>query len=304
MRKILGNLILLFCAMNLNAQDLNIPIWPEGKIPFRVDSDEKEIRETNGILRISKVQFPTLDVYLADSLKNTGKAVLIFPGGGYRILAYHWEGSEFAEWLASEGITGIVLKYRLPDSKSLDTPALVPLSDAQRAMRICRKFAGEWKINPDKIGVMGFSAGGHLAGTLSTQFATQIYSPADESDDISARPSFTALIYPVIAFNGTALHAGSREALLGPYPSDFMIDFFSPAKQISSNTPPAFLVHASDDKAVPAENSLIYYNSLLSKNIPASLHLFPAGGHGFAMANDNAHLSQWKNLLLSWVLEQ
>lgn len=296
-----GFVILIFLGMNVIGQDLQLPIWPTDQIPFRVPSDEVEVQETNGILRISKVQLPTLDVYLADSVKNTGKAVLIFPGGGYRILAYHWEGSEFAAWLAQEGITGIVLKYRLPDSKSLETPALAPLSDAQRALRLCRIYADEWGINDNAIGVMGFSAGGHLAATLSTQYAKQIYSPVDTTDVISARPNFSALIYPVIAFSGPALHSGSRAALLGPYPSDFMIDFFSPQKQITSDTPPSFLVHAADDTAVPAENSKVYYENLLRKGVPASLHLFPKGGHGFAMAKDTPYLSEWKNLLLSWI---
>lgn len=296
-------LLLYFIGMNLLGQDIQLPIWPEDNIPFRIPSDEEEQHETNGILRISKVQVPALDIYLADSLKNTGKAVLIFPGGGYRILAYHWEGSEFAAWLAKEGITGIVLKYRLPDSKSLDTPALAPLADAQRAIRICRENATSWNFSPDAIGVMGFSAGGHLAASLSTQFEPRVYSEVDDTDAVNARPDFAALIYPVIDFNGPAMHSGSRNALLGPYPSDFLIDFFSPRKQVTENTPPTFLVHANDDRAVPVQNSLGYYESLTSQGVSASLHLFPSGGHGFAMAKDNALLSRWKDILLAWILD-
>ncbi|MFM1878063.1 MAG: hypothetical protein RLZZ241_929 [Bacteroidota bacterium] len=288
-------------GINMMAQDFQLPIWPTDSIPFRVPSSESELQETNGILRISRVQIPTIEVYLANAEKNTGKAVLILPGGGYRILAYEWEGTEFAKWLASEGITGIVLKYRLPVSESLETPALVPLADAQRAMRVCRNLALDWGIHTNKIGVMGFSAGGHLAATLSTQFSPQIYSVVDDLDSVSARPDFSALIYPVIAFNGTAVHQGSREALLGPYPSEFLVDFFSPQKQITSNTPPAFLVHAQDDQAVPAENSQLYYQKLIQEGISASLHLFPTGGHGFAMAQEIPYLSSWKYLMLSWI---
>lgn len=295
---------LLLCFMNAISQTHQLPLWPEGKIPHRVPSDEEEVRETDGILRISRVQVPGLEVYLPDPDKATGRAVLIFPGGGYHILAYHWEGTDFAKLLCEHGIAGIVVKYRLPISRSAASPALVPLSDAQRAIRVCRDRAAAWGIDPEQIGVMGFSAGGHLAAALSTQYDAPVYPEQDAVDRESARPDFSALIYPVITFGKPGMHRGSREALLGQSPQDSQVRFFSPELQTDPRTPPAFLVHAADDTVVPVENSLLYYEALRRQGVPASLHLYPAGGHGFALGGDDPYLSGWTDLLVAWILLQ
>ena len=287
-----------------SSQNLQLPIWPEGQIPYRVETDEQELHETDGILRISRVQVPGLEVYLPEPDANTGKAVLIFPGGGYHILAYHWEGTDFAKLLQENGIAGIVVKYRLPVSRSAGTPARIPLSDAQRALRLCRSRASSWGIDPVKIGVMGFSAGGHLAASLSTQYRAAMYPEQDATDRVSARPAFSALVYPVITFTRPGMHAGSREALLGKSPADSLVSFFSPELQVDAEAPPAFLVHAEDDTAVPLINSQLYFEALRENGVPASLHVFPEGGHGFAMGRDDAYLRRWTDLLVAWIQAQ
>lgn len=304
MRRLLFNLGLFLCSTNALPQNHQLPLWPEGQIPFRVPTDEQEVYETDGILRISRVQEPGLEVYLPDPANATGKAVLIFPGGGYHILAYHWEGTDFAKLLQEQGIAGIVVKYRLPVSRSVISPALVPLSDAQRAMRVVRGHAAAWGIDAAQIGVMGFSAGGHLAASLSTQYDARVYPEQDDMDRESARPDFSALIYPVITFSKPEMHSGSRQALLGEAPVDSLVRFFSPELQAGLKTPPAFLVHAEDDTAVPVGNSLLYYEALRAQGVAASLHVFPSGGHGFALGRDDPYLSRWTDLLVAWILQQ
>ncbi|MDG1572689.1 alpha/beta hydrolase [Robiginitalea sp. M366] len=300
LRNLIYGCAVLLC-LGLQAQDHRLPLWPEGEIPYRVPTDETEVRDSTNILRISKVQTPDLAVYLPPEDLKTGQAVLIFPGGGYHILAYHWEGTHFAKWLNQQGIAGIVVKYRLPVSRSAGKPELIPLSDAQRAMRLVRAHAGEWGVDPARIGVMGFSAGGHLAASLSTQYASEVYPPVDARDSLSARPDFSALIYPVISFTTDAVHAGSRAGLLGPEPDPDLQRFFSPELQTGPKTPPAFLLHATDDGLVPVENSLLYYQALRENGVAATLHVVPAGGHGFAMAKKEPHLSHWLEWLAAWL---
>ncbi|WP_276167430.1 alpha/beta hydrolase [Zobellia alginiliquefaciens] len=296
-------LILTVFAMSVNAfsQDTIIPLWPKNKIPNHVVSDEKEVHEVKDILRISRVQEPTIEVYLPSKKNATGQAVLIFPGGGYSILAYDWEGTDVAKFLNSKGIAGIVVKYRLPSSVSQTHKENVPLIDAQRAVRLLRNKAEKFNIDPNKIGAMGFSAGGHLASTLGTHFDEKVYVPIDEADKLSARPDFLTLCYPVIAFNQSSTHKGSQNNLLGQNPKPETVDYFSNEKQVTSNTPPTFLLHATDDKAVPVENSLVFYKALVKNNVPAALHIFPTGGHGFALGLADKHLRTWPELLFGWM---
>ena len=300
MRKVLLYFAFLFTLV-VHGQDVRLPLWPEGKIPHRIPSDETERMDSTDILRISKVQIPEMDVYLPEAEKATGQAVVLLPGGGYHILAYHWEGTNFAKWFRDRGIAAIVLKYRLPTSRSLSERHWAPLSDAQRAIRICRDQADAWGLDPGQIGVMGFSAGGHLAATLSTQYRARVYEPVDTLDSLSARPSYSILVYPVISFTDPAVHSGSKTALLGEEPRDSLLRFFSPEQQTDAETPKAFLIHAADDTGVPVENSLLYYNALRAHGVPASLHLFPEGGHGFAFASDHPYLKAWTEILLSWM---
>ena len=300
MKKIFFALLTLLSSHMLLAQNHIIPLW-EGTPPLqkKMELEEKTVQE--GIVRISNVQTPTLEVYLPTKSIQNGQAVLIFPGGGYKILAYDWEGTDFAKWLNSEGIVGIVVKYRLPDSPSLTDPKEVPLLDAQRAMRMVRQYAEEWGINPEKVGVMGFSAGGHLASTLSTQYDHQLDLPKDTIDELSARPDFSVLVYPVISFRDKSVHSGSSKALIGENPSQELLDRFSGELNVTSETPPTFLVHAQDDKGVPVRNSLLYYEALTNAGVPASMHLYPTGGHGFAFGLGKGTVENWQNELLTWL---
>jgi acetyl esterase/lipase len=290
----------ILLAYQVHGQEFLLPLW-EGTPPLQRESNQKESSVREGILRIANVQEPTIEVYLPTRQISTGKAVVIFPGGGYGILAYDWEGTDFAKWLNSQGIAGIVVKYRLPKSESLTDPKEVPLLDAQRAIRLVRHHAEEWKINPSQIGVMGFSAGGHLASTLSTQYTHEVQRSKDDLDTISARPDFSILVYPVISFRDASAHSGSRNALIGPDASQELIDRFSAELNVNTNTPTTFLVHAQDDKGVPIENSLLYYKALHSHQVKAALHIYPTGGHGFGFGLGKGSLENWREVLLGWM---
>ncbi len=292
--------ILILANAVMNAQDTIIPLWPKDKIPNYIKSDEREMRDYNDILRISKVQEPTIEVYLPAKKNATGQAVMIFPGGGYGILAYDWEGSDIAKFLNGKGIAGIVVKYRLPSSKSQKDKQNVPLIDAQRAIRLVRSRSKEWNIRENQIGIIGFSAGGHLASTLGTHHNEKVYSPLDEADILSARPDFMALCYPVITFKALT-HVGSRTNLIGENAPAEMIEHFSNETQVTAHTPPTFLVHASDDMAVPVENSLLFYQALKDKKVSATMHIYPKGGHGFSLAREDAHLRGWTERLFEWL---
>lgn len=294
-------LLLLSITMNSFAQDTIIPLWPEGQIPNRVETDEREIHVKEGILRISKVQKPTIEVYLPAKQNATGQAMLIFPGGGYNILAYDWEGTDIAKFLNGKGIAGIVVKYRLPTSESVKERYNVPLIDAQRAMRLVRSKAEQFNISPDKIGIMGFSAGGHLASTLGTHYNEKVYEPLDAADALSARPDFMNLVYPVVTFTQTTKHSGSQKALLKGNESEEMLKHFSNELQVTEDTPPTLLIHAADDTAVPVENSLMFFQALKDHGVSATMHIYPKGGHGFSLARQDRHLRTWTERLFEWM---
>jgi len=281
------------------SQDTIMALWPEGKIPNHIETDEREVRLSTDIVRISQVQQPSLEVYLPAKKNATGEAVLIFPGGGYEILAYDWEGTDIAKFLNGKGIAGIVVKYRLPSSVSQKDKHNVPLIDAQRAMRMVRSKASEFNIDRSKIGILGFSAGGHLAATLGTHFNNKVYEPIDAIDKESARPDFMALGYPVITF-GEGTHSGSRKNLIGKNPSQEMMDRFSLEKNVTSQTPPTFLIHTSDDKGVPVENSLLFYKALKDADVSATMHIYPKGGHGFSLALKDPQLRGWTERMFEW----
>jgi len=302
MQKIIFSLIFSLFSFMAFAQNHTLPLWP-GNPPLQNASDLKEEATQQGILRIANVQTPTIEVYLPTKQIATGEAVVIFPGGGYGILAYDWEGTDFAKWLNAQGIAGIVVKYRLPISKSLTDAKEVPLMDAQRAIRLVRKNAEAWNIDPTKVGVMGFSAGGHLASTLSTQYNHEVNRPKDEIDAIAARPDFSILVYPVISFRDAAVHSGSRKNLVGEHASQELMDRFSGELNVNAQTPPTFLVHAQDDKGVPIENSLLYYQALHKHGVKASLHIYPTGGHGFGFGLGKGAVESWREVLLTWMDE-
>jgi len=301
-KTIYTSLIAFILGYNVYTQDTILPLWPKDAVPNRIETDEKEIREIGAIEIISYVQYPQIEVYLPSEANSTGKAMLIFPGGGYQILAYDWEGSDIAKFLNSKGIAGIVVKYRLPVSKSLVNNKMVPLQDAQRAIRLVRKMANIWNFDNDRIGVIGFSAGGHLASTLGTHFDDEAYIKVDSTDLLSARPDFMALVYPVISFSAPSVHSGSKKALLGDKTDSESIKYFSNELQVSENTPPTILFHAADDKGVPPENSLLFFEALNQNGVPAELHIYPEGGHGFSLATKNQSLGRWTQHLYEWTL--
>ena len=294
-------ILLLLFTHQIMAQDTIVPLWPQDKVPNHIISEEREIIvKGDDLVRISKVQKPTIEVYLPAKANANGQALLIFPGGGYQILAYDWEGTDIAKFLNGKGIAGIVVKYRLPSSVSQKDKHLVPLIDAQRALRMVRSMAEELNIDPAKIGILGFSAGGHLAATLGTHFDEKVYEPIDEIDKESARPDFMALGYPVITF-GEMTHGGSKENLIGENPKPERVIHFSNEKQVSTDTPPTFLFHATDDKAVSVDNSLLFYQALKDKGVSATMHIYPKGGHGFSLARNNMHLRTWTERLFEWL---
>jgi acetyl esterase/lipase len=278
--------ILFFISMTIRAQEvIEVPVWPNGATESNGITAEET---TNSSGHVSNVSVASFKIYPADKAKNTGIAVLICPGGGYGIEAAGHEGVDFAKWYAENGITGIVMKYRLPNGHHK-----IPLKDVQEAMRIIRKRASEWDINPGKIGVSGFSAGGHLASTLLTHF------------DESSRPDFGILVYPVITFGEINTHIGSRKNLLGAdEKNQELIDYYSNEKQIKDNTPPTILLLSDDDNGVVPENSILFYRGLKEKKIPASMYVFPTGGHGWGFNKNFRYHEQVKNLIITWVKDR
>ena len=298
--------ICFICILSLSmfyslAQNNIIYLWGT-EIPNSQKSSEDEVVEKEDVVRISFVQKPTLEVYLPTKRHATGQAVIICPGGGYRYLAYDWEGTDIAKWFNSKGITAFVLKYRLPNSKSIKVSHEAPLQDAQRAVRLVRSQSDKWGIDPNKIGIMGFSAGGHLASTLGTQFDKPNNFKESSIDTISARPDFMVLIYPVVTMQSNYTHNGSKLNLLGKNPANELLNQYSNELQVTENTPPTFIVHSQDDKSVPVENSLNLYKALKDKSVKTEMHLYPEGGHGFSLALNKGHLQTWTDRLYDWLL--
>ncbi|MFO7674451.1 MAG: alpha/beta hydrolase [Lutibacter sp.] len=280
--------LLLIVAFSLGingllfAQNEVIPLWI-AKIPGAIQVQNYEEIETykdEKLQNIRQITTPTLSVFLPEKENHNGTAVIVFPGGGYFYLTMDKEGYKVARWLNTLGITAVVLKYRLPSDAIMTDKTIGPLQDAQEAVRAVRRNAEKWKVDPNKIGIIGFSAGGHLAATLSTRYLDNLY---NVNDTVSARPNFSMLIYPVISMKDGISHHGSRGNLLGKTPSDLLINKFSMETQVNNLTPQTFMAHASDDASVPVENSILYYQALIKHKVPAELHLYEKGGHGFGL---------------------
>lgn len=271
------------------AEPLVLEVWPEGKVPGEpsgVGEEKEQEQKPNEkqVRRISNVTRPTITIYPAPKETNTGTAVLIAPGGGYNILAWDLEGTEVAQWLNSIGVTGIVLKYRVPRRPGKDKEKVEPiesLQDAQRAMSLVRGRAGDWGIDAKKIGMLGFSAGGHLTAKASTTFAKRSYETLDAVDGTSCRPDFTVLIYPAYLVEKEA------KGIKGEFP-------------ISKETPPAFLAHAYDDGVTP-ESSLFYFLALKRAGVPAELHIYSTGGHGFGLRETKSPSHTWPQRCEEWL---
>lgn len=241
---------------------------------------------------------PTLTICLPDPDKATGSAVVICPGGGYGFVAMDHEGRQIAQWFNSLGVAGIIVDYR-HRKKGYGHPA--PLEDAQRAIRTVRARAGELKIDPSRIGIMGFSAGGHLASTAGTHFDKGDPNAADPIQRVSCRPDFMILCYPVILFDSPYTHRGSQENLLGKNADPKLVASLSNEKQVTSNTPPTFLFHTDEDKAVPVENSIQFYMALHQAKVPAELHVFLLGQHGLGLALKTPGTSMWSKCCEAWL---
>jgi len=243
---------------------------------------------------------PKLTIYLPEKDKATGAAIVICPGGGYGHLAMDHEGHQIAQWLNSFGVAGFILQYRHRNSGAgYGHPA--PLQDAQRAVRTVRSRAKEWGVQPDRIGILGFSAGGHLTSTAVTHFNDKVYKAQDEIDKASARPDFGVLVYPVISFTEPFTHVGSRRNLLGKSASKELMEKFSNEKQVTPQTPPCFLIHTWQDTGVPAENSVYFYLAMRRAKVPAELHLFAKGPHGFGLGKHIEGTAAWPSLCQNWM---
>lgn len=296
-------LILLTSVLySLNAHGQQKPftqqLW-SGIIPGAVSGAEKKWPKPSEEDRcIERISNPELEVFLPLAGKANGTAVLILPGGGYGKVCIHHEGYELAKWFAERGVAGIVLKYRLPSDEIMQDKTIGPLQDAQEAMRLVRSNAQKWKIDPQKIGVMGFSAGGHLASTLSTHYQEKVYNSQHQT---SAKPNFSILIYPVISFDDRITHMGSRVNLIGKEPDSVKVKHFSNELQVNKDTPPAFLVHSADDQAVPVMNSIAYFNALQQHQVPSELHIYQRGGHGYGMGEKGTAESAWPEACLQWM---
>jgi len=287
--------------MNMAIAQTTINLYT-GKVPNSIPSTEEEKTETDpkGIIRISKVTVPSLTVYLPPKEKANGTAVIICPGGGYGILAAGHEGIDVAKRFNEMGVTAFVLKYRLPSDKIMLNKEIGPIQDAQRAIEIVRTRAKEWGINKNKIGIVGFSAGGHLASTAGTHFQNNYLDPGKKTN---LRPDFMILGYPVISFSDSIGHRGSRNNLLGENPSAEKITEYSNELQVTKNTPPTFLVHAMDDKAVPVQNSVHFYEALQANKVPSEIYLYEKGGHGFGLNNPTSNV-KWMDLAEVWMKKE
>ncbi len=292
-----GLFLLLLLSFSVYGQEF-IPIWEKGKMP---NSNGLDLKDDIRNERVYQVGTPGFYAYFPSNQDNKGAAVLICPGGGYERLAYVIAGHQFAKWLNSIGVSAFVLNYRLPNSPDLKQREIGALQDGQRAMRVIRQNAEKWQIKPDKIGVLGTSAGGHLAANLG--IATEDHAKVgDDLDKFPLETNFMILISPVITM-GEFTHAGSKKNLLGENPSKELVEKYSLEKQVTAKTPPAFLAHATDDKSVSVRNSLMFYNALFDKNVSASLHIFPTGGHNIAIRNNPGSTEEWTNLCEMWLIE-
>lgn len=272
-----------------------IPLYTT--VPNNKPVIDKEYATTrDNVTRIAKVSNPSLTVFKPE--RPNGKAVIICPGGGYSILAIDKEGTRVAEEFNKWGVTAFVLKYRLPDDSISIDRSLAPLQDAQQAIRFVRNNAKEFGIDRNKIGIMGFSAGGHLASTAATHFNRK--ADPRNNDTVSVRPDFAVLIYPVISFDSSFGHKGSRNNLVGANAPKNVIDLHSNELQVTAATPPTFLIHAGDDASVPVENSIRFYQACIKNKVPAEMHIYPSGGHGFGMYNKTTDDS-WMERLRNWL---
>ncbi|WP_121357642.1 alpha/beta hydrolase [Flavisolibacter nicotianae] len=289
---------LLLTAIRLEAQEF-IPLWPAGK---KANWNGSVVKDSLFNERIWRVGTPGIYAFPVPKAENKGTTVLICPGGGYERLSYIYNGFNFARWFNAHGINAFVLLYRLPHQQDLKVRELGPLTDAQRAVKFLRANAGKWGLAKDKIGVMGISAGGHVASLLGTH-TDDVSAIRDSLDNVSARPDFLLLLSPVITM-GKYAHPGSRRLFLGPDTTKRMVENYSTELQVTARTPPTFIVHAQNDSTVNVRNSLFFYNALIEHNVQASIHVFPQGGHGIGLVDNPGSTDLWLPLLDLWLKEK
>jgi acetyl esterase/lipase len=290
-------LIYIFSFHSAQSQKV-IPLY-NGVIPNSKPGPDKEISkyDNDSVLIVSRVSRPSLTLFFPPRSKKTSAAVIICPGGGYTNLAMGYEGTDVALRFNQSGIAAFVLKYRIPDTSTMIDKQVGPLQDAQRAILLVRLHAAEWGIDPSRVGIMGFSAGGHLASTAGTHFQRN-YIPNPKH--ISLRPDFMILIYPVISFRKPIAHMGSANNLVGPNPSTESIAEFSNEERVNDRTPPAFLVHAKNDDAVPYENTAWFADSCRRHHVPVKVYYYEKGGHGFGMTNKTSSVL-WMDICIGWL---
>lgn len=287
----------LFCCIDAGAQEF-IPLWQKGRIPnlVKVAGDDSIANE-----RIYRVGNPGMYAFYPSKQENKGAAVIICPGGGYERLAYVISGTQLAKWFNTMGVSAFVLNYRLPNDSNLKDHTIAPIQDAQRALKVVRSNAIKWGIDPGKVGMLGSSAGGHLASLAGT-FNEDLSIVGDELDQIARRPDFLILVSPVIDM-GEYTHKGSRKNLLGTEPSNAAILKYSSQLKVTEKTPPCFIVAAFNDKSVDPINSVLFYQALLRAKVPSSLHIFPQGGHSIALRNNPGSTEMWTKLCEDWLVE-
>jgi acetyl esterase/lipase len=286
-------LIFIICFQQATAQQ--IPLY-ENDVPNsrKVPADHLEQTDTDGL--VTRITQPALIPFFPEKQTATGTAILIFPGGGYRLLSLG-ACEEIAKALNKEGIAAFIVKYRLPNDTIMITRSIGPLQDAQAAIRRVRKRAAEWGIDPNKVGMMGLSAGGHLVSMEGTQLNRVVI---DNEEKINLRPDFMALLYPVIIYDPAIPR--TRENLIGKEPSSELLNLYSTDKHVTAATPPTFMVHAADDDVIPVKNTLSFFDALLKANVKAEMHILQSGGHGFALTDANSK-DNWFRMFKSWLIE-
>ena len=288
------SVVMMTFSLSLSAQVQTLSLYDDA-VPYTRKQLEQDQMGEGG--RITQVAVPQLIVYHPEKEKANQMAILVCPGGGYGLLAIQHEGYDIAKWYSEQGYVAAVLKYRLPQEELVNTSWEVPLTDAKQGIKKLRENAGAWNIDPAKVGVLGFSAGGHLASSVS------VHGEEAGGGMLSSRPDFSILIYPVISMDPTITHQGSRKNLLGEKLDTEWEEFYSNEKQVTNATPPAFLAHSWDDKAVPAENSIRYAKALNEQGTQVELHLFEKGGHGYGMGNEANHgnAASWIEMSDKWI---